>query len=389
MPYVLSRVFRPTFLEVFNITNLELGSLFSIYGFVAFFSYVYGGILADKISTRVLLSISLILTSFGGFVIMTYPSYLIMQFTYAYWGFTTVFIFWAPMIKATKILGGLKKQGKTFSFLDGGRGVVASSIAILGVIIFSLLITDDISKSTTEIKQNAFKYVIGISSFIVFLNGLIVYFFLKVKISDNEKIGNFSNIKNILKSKSIYLISIIILCSYMGYKITDIYSLYAKDVMMYDEINASRVGAFQLYLRPIVCLIIALFTDRIGNINNISIGFVIMLIGSILFSSGIINSSLNTLFIFSLIIVAIGTYATRALYFSIIKDTNIKAGLSGTAIGIVSMIGFTPDMFATPFYGYLLDTFPGVKGHQFIYIILGVFSIIGLYTTIKFKKITR
>lgn len=389
MPYVLSRVFRPTFLEVFNITNLELGSLFSIYGFVAFFSYVYGGILADKISTRVLLSISLILTSLGGFVIMTYPSYLIMQFTYAYWGFTTVFIFWAPMIKATKILGGLKKQGKTFSFLDGGRGVVASSIAILGVIIFSLLITDDISKSTTEIKQNAFKYVIGISSFIVFLNGLIVYFFLKVKISDNEKIGNFSNIKNILKSKSIYLISIIILCSYMGYKITDIYSLYAKDVMMYDEINASRVGAFQLYLRPIVCLIIALFTDRIGNINNISIGFVIMLIGSILFSSGIINSSLNTLFIFSLIIVAIGTYATRALYFSIIKDTNIKAGLSGTAIGIVSMIGFTPDMFATPFYGYLLDTFPGVKGHQFIYIILGVFSIIGLYTTIKFKKITR
>ena len=38
LPYVLARVFRPTFLEVFNLTNLELGSLFSIYGTVAILS---------------------------------------------------------------------------------------------------------------------------------------------------------------------------------------------------------------------------------------------------------------------------------------------------------------------------------------------------------------
>ena len=31
LPYVLARVFRPTFLDVFNLTNLELGGLFSIY----------------------------------------------------------------------------------------------------------------------------------------------------------------------------------------------------------------------------------------------------------------------------------------------------------------------------------------------------------------------
>ena len=119
LPYVLARVFRPTFLDVFDLTNLELGTLFSTYGIVAFLSYLYGGILADKYSPRKLLSVSLILTSFGGVIMMTYPSYTVMQLLFAYWGFTTVFLFWAPMIKATRMIGGQKKQGKTFSFLDG------------------------------------------------------------------------------------------------------------------------------------------------------------------------------------------------------------------------------------------------------------------------------
>jgi len=389
LPYVLARVFRPTFLDVFDLTNLELGTLFSTYGVVAFFSYLYGGILADRFSPRKLLSISLILTSLGGFIMMTYPSYIVMQFLFAYWGFTTVFLFWAPMIKATRMIGGSNKQGKTFSFLDGGRGIVASSIGVIGVIIFSILITTDISNADIHEKQNAFKYVIGVSSIIVFLCGIIVYSFLRVEISDDEKIGDFNNMKKLLKSKSIFLISIIILCAYMGYKITDIYSLYAAEVMMYDQINAAKIGAYQLYLRPIVCISVGLFSDKTGNINNIFYGFVIMLIGSILFASGIINSSVNTLFIISLIIVAVGTYAIRGLYFSILNDGHIPIALSGTAIGIVSIIGYSPDIFATPLYGYLLDTFPGIKGHQFVYLILAVFSVLGLYTTLKFKKLIK
>lgn len=374
---------------MFNLTNLELGTLFSTYGIVAFLSYLYGGILADRYSPRKLLSVSLVLTSFGGAILMTYPSYIVMQLLFAYWGFTTVFLFWAPMIKATRIIGGLKKQGKTFSFLDGGRGLVASSIGVIGVIIFSILITTDISAANIEDKQNAFKYVIAVSSIIVFLCGIIVYLFLKIEITDDEKIGNFKNMKKLLKSKSIYLISIIILCAYMGYKITDIYSLYAAEVMMFDQINAAKVGAFQQYLRPLVCISVGLFSDKIGNIKNIFIGFIIMLIGSIIFASGIVSSSLNILFIISLVIVATGTYAIRGLYFSILNDGDIPIALSGTAIGIVSIIGYSPDIFATPLYGYLLDTYPGIQGHQFIFMILGISSIIGIFTTLKFKKLTN
>ena len=389
LPYVLARVFRPTFLDVFNLTNLELGGLFSIYGIVAFFSYLYGGVLADRYSPRKLLSISLIFTSLGGLIMMTYPSYLIMQLLFAYWGFTTVFIFWAPMLKATRAIGGVKMQGKTFSFLDGGRGVVASSIGLIGVLIFSVLITEDVSSLTLSEKQEVFKYVIGASSLIVFIIGIVVYAYLKIELKDDEKIGNFKSLLELAKLRSVWLISFIILCAYMGYKITDVYSLYASEVMLFDEINAARVGALQQYLRPIVCISVAFFTDKNGNINNILIGFFVMMLGSILFASGLIKVSMNILFFISLIIVATGTYAIRGLYFSILKDGKIPYILSGTAIGLISIVGYSPDIFATPLYGYLLDNFPGIRGHQYVYLILFISSIVGIYVSLKFKKLNN
>jgi MFS family permease len=389
LPYVLARVFRPTFLDVFNLTNLELGGLFSTYGTVAFFSYLYGGVLADRYSPRKLLSISLIFTSLGGLIMMTYPSYFIMQLLFAYWGFTTVFIFWAPMLKATRAIGGVKMQGKTFSFLDGGRGIVASSIGLIGVLIFSILITKDVSSLTLSEKQEVFKYVIGASSLIVFIIGIVVYTYLKIELKDDEKIGNIKSLIKLTKLKSVWLISFIILCAYMGYKITDVYSLYASEVMLFDEINAARVGALQQYLRPIVCISVAFFTDKNGNINNILIGFFVMMLGSILFASGLIRVSMNMLFFISLIIVATGTYAIRGLYFSVLKDGKIPYILSGTAIGLISMVGYSPDIFATPLYGYLLDNYPGIKGHQYVYLLLFISSIFGIYVSLKFKKLNN
>ena len=389
LPYVLARVFRPTFLDVFNLTNLELGGLFSTYGIVAFFSYLYGGVLADRYSPRKLLSISLIFTSLGGLIMMTYPSYFIMQLLFAYWGFTTVFIFWAPMLKATRAIGGVKMQGKTFSFLDGGRGIVASSIGLIGVLIFSILITKDVSSLTLSEKQEVFKYVIGASSLIVFIIGIVVYTYLKIELKDDEKIGNIKSLIKLTKLKSVWLISFIILCAYMGYKITDVYSLYASEVMLFDEVNAARVGALQQYLRPIVCISVAFFTDKNGNINNILIGFFVMMLGSILFASGLIRVSMNMLFFISLIIVATGTYAIRGLYFSVLEDGKIPYILSGTAIGLISMVGYSPDIFATPLYGYLLDNYPGIKGHQYVYLILFISSIVGIYVSLKFKKLNN
>ena len=394
LPYFLSRVFRPTFLDVFNLTNTELGSLFSVYGTVAIFSYIFGGSLADRYLPGKLIAISLLLTSLGGLVIATFPSLLIMQFIYGYWGFTSVFLFWSAMIKATRIWGGNKNQGQAFGFLDGGRGLVAGVMGTLAVFIYSFFIESDVQLNSLEERQNAFRYVILFSSLIVALASVLVYFFLDVEPDEkkvfNSSIYSLTTIWKVLKLESVWLLMIIILCAYFGYKVTDIYSLYASEVMNYNEIDSANIGSLQLYLRPIACVLFGFLADRSkSSVSWIIIGFIIMLFGSALFATGMIKSHLNLFFLISIVVLAIGTYAIRALYFAAMQEGKISLSLTGTAVGIISLTGYTPDIFAGPLMGYYLDQFPGLRGHQYIFIYLLGFSVIGLICSLRFSKIIR
>jgi len=393
LPYVLARVFRPTFLEVFDLTNFELGSLFSVYGVVALLSYLYGGVLADQFLPRKLIALSLFLTAIGGLVMATYPSYLTLQILFGYWGFTTVFLFWGAMIKATRLWGGTMSQGQAFGFLDAGRGLVAASMGSVGVFIFSLILTSDIRSASLIERQEAFRYVIFFTSFMVALVGLLVFIYMKSegeeKIKEMTSTSSFSNIKSVIKIPSVWLLMIIIMSTYVGYKLTDIYSLYASDVMLYDQIQAAEVGALQLYLRPIVCVIIGFLADKTSGTSWIIIGFVIMLLGAVIFASGIVQSNMDVIFFISLIIIAVGTYAARALYFAVFQEGKIPLAHMGTAVGIISVVGYTPDVFASPIMGYLLDTYPGITGHQYVFSMLVVFSILGLLASIRFAKLVK
>ena len=393
LPYFLPRVFRPTFLAVFDLNNLELGSLFSVYGSVAFFSYIFGGTFADEFLPRKLIATSLILTSLGGFVLMYYPSFMILQILYGYWGFTTVFLFWGAMIKGTRIWGGSQNQGQAFGFLDGGRGLTAALMGSVGVFIFSFFLPEDVISSSIKERQDAFQSVILFSSIMVALIGVLVYFFMKTKtekgVFQSDNTHSLNNILAVLKLETVWLLMIIILCAYFGYKVTDIYSLYASDVMGYDEVNSANIGSLQLYLRPIACFAIGFLADKTNGISWIIKGFFVMLIGSILFASGILVADQYILFFISLIILALGTYAIRALYFAILKEGDISLALTGTAVGVISLSGYTPDIFAGPLMGYLLDKFQGVEGHQYVYAFLGLFSIIGLIASSRFARITK
>ena len=393
LPYVLPRIFRPTFLEVFNLNNFQLGSLFSVYGIIALLSYVYGGVISDKFQPKKLMSYSLFFTSFGGLVLASYPSYFVLQILYGYWGFTTVFLFWGAMIKATRVWGGTDNQGQAFGFLDGGRGLVAASMGSLGILIVSIFLTNDIELTSLTERKEAFRYVILFSSFMIFLTGLWVLFFMDSNQKDQKNnvisSNTFSNIKTVLKIQSVWLIMILIISAYIGYRVTDIYSLYASDVMFFNQIEAANVSSLQLYLRPLVCILIAMLADKSSYIYFIIFGFVTMLIGSTIFAFGIVQLNMNFVFYLSLIIVATGTYAIRALYFSIMQEGRIPLVLTGTAVGLISVVGYTPDIFAPPIFGYFLDKYPGLLGHQYVFTILVLFSILGLLASIKFAYLKK
>ena len=395
LPFVLARIFRPTYLEVFDITNLQYGICGSIYGIVALLSYVFGGVLADKFHPRFLRSVSLILTALGGFYLSTYPSYFNLKLLFGYWGFTTIFLFWAAMIKATRIWGGAKRQGMAFGFLDGGRGLVAAGFGTFGILIFSLFIDVDISETSLIERKEAFRYVILFASLAVSIIGILAFYFLKGLKSDenlskqNSNVLTISSFKQIMKIPSVWLLMIIVLCAYVGYKATDIYSLYAKDVMLYDDIESAKVGTSLLYMRPIIGVVIGLLADRTRATLWLIIGFVFTLITSLIFASGIISNETILFFILSIGLMALGVYSVRVLYFATMEEGKIPLAITGVAVGFISIVGYTPDIFSGPMIGVLLDNSPGELGHQHVFLVLAGFTLIGLIASAVFYRISK
>ena len=58
---------------------------------------------------------------------------------YAYWGITTILLFWGALIKTARNWGGSHFQGLTFGILDGGRGLIAAIFASGAYFTFSFL----------------------------------------------------------------------------------------------------------------------------------------------------------------------------------------------------------------------------------------------------------
>lgn len=381
LPFVLARVFRPTVLDSFGLDNTQLGFCFSVYGIVAFLSYLFGGVIADRYPPRKLIAFALWMTAAGGLVYSSFPSYNLLKVLYGYWGFTTIFLFWAAMIKATRVWGGSNSQGKAFGFLDGGRGLVGALFGTMGVFVFSLFIVSEVANASVEESREAFKYVILVSSGIVVLVGILVWFFLTLEEKEEKKLVlekiTISQILEVLKLPSVLLLMVIILCAYVGYKITDVFSLYAKDVMLYDQVQSAQVGTFLLYVRPVVGVIIGVIADQTQTTFWLFISFLISFTGALLYASGMIVASSTLLFFMSILIVATGIYAARSLYFAVMEKGRIPLILTGTAVGLISLVGYTPDIFAGPAMGYLLDSSPGITGHQHVFWMLAFFSFIG------------
>ena len=392
LPFVLSRIFRPTFLAVFALTNYQLGICFSIYGVVALLSYLYGGVLADVFSPRKLIASALFLTALGGLYLATFPNYFQLKLLFGYWGFTTIFLFWGAMIKATRVWGGDTQQGRAFGFLEGGRGLVAATLGAVGVFIFSLFLPETVESSSLLQRQQAFRYVVLFTSALVFLIALMIFWGLhETEVNADEKRLQkikMSTVLEVMQYSAVRLLMLIVLCAYVGYKVTDVFSLYAAEIIQFNEVDAAKVGAFQMYLRPLVCVLVGILADKTKTSLWLIVGFLLMGLGAMLFVSGSITSAWPLLFILSMVVVLIGTYGLRSLYFSAFHEGKIPLAFTGTAVGVVSVLGYTPDIFMGPLMGILLDSFPGIKGHQLVFLVLAIFSALGCWAAYRFYHLT-
>tara|TARA_B110000902_G_C14275349_1_gene574682 strand:+ start:1253 stop:2506 length:1254 start_codon:yes stop_codon:yes gene_type:complete len=390
LPFILMRVFKPVIREAFLISDAQIGEAQALYGITAVLSYFFGGFIADKWEPKKLLSISLFLTAIGGFWMALIPSIFTLKILYAFWGVSTILLFWASLIKATRQWGNKHNQGLSFGLLDGGRGFFAASIALFGASILTYFFPEKGLEITFNNKVETLQYIIGTITFIVFLVALLVWTVLP---KDTMKFEaetafqfNFKKAFSLMKKKKVIFHSLIIFCAYCSYKLTGVYGTYAKDVWKYSLEEATYFAVFIQYLRPIAAISVGWIADKFIPSKIIIPSFSILILASAILGFGLFNTQPVFLSFTVFIFIALGTYSLRGLYFAIIEETKTPIQLTGTLVGIISIVGFTPDIFMSLFIGYILGENPSLMDYQYLFTTFTIIPIVGLFAALGFRK---
>ena len=253
LPFVLTRIFRPTFLDVFGIDNLELGTAFSAYGVVAMASYFLGGPLADRFPARNLIALALAATGIGGLVLAQIPSVAVLYAIWAFWGLTTILLFWAALLRATREWGGPAAQGRAYGLLEGGRGLLAAVLASGTVLLFAAVLPSDASSATPEETARGLRAVIYLAIFVVFAVSVWVWYAIPAgaprQAADERSRTLLTDIVAAGRLPTVRLQAVIVVCAYTGYKATDDFSLLARDALGFDDVQASSIGTLSFWVR--------------------------------------------------------------------------------------------------------------------------------------------
>jgi len=390
LPFHIARFFRPTMLEVFGFTNTQLGDVFAIYGITATLSFFPGGALADRFPARKLIALALIATAAGGLYMSTIPGAPQMAVLYGYFGVTTIFLLWGALIRATREWGGDRSQGVAFGTLEGGRGLIAALVAGAGVFLLAFYMPEDANLASDSERRAGLRSVILLYSAVAFGAGLLAWFV--VPESDPTSLSKrnpFLGMLEVINRPLIWAQAAIIVSAYCLFKGTDYYSLYAQQAFGVDEVDAARWAAYGAYVRVVAAFGAGFIADRFDAARSILVAFA-LLVAVFLALAAITPDMVGTpIIIMNVVVTLCAVFALRGIYFALLEETRTPRHITGAAVGLVSVVGFTPDIFFAPIAGRILDASPGIEGHMDLFMLLAAIAVVGIGVVLCLLRLQR
>jgi nitrate/nitrite transporter NarK len=385
LPFLFEVYYRSV-ADALGLTNTEMGILFSAYGVTSLIVYFPGGWLADRISPRKLMTSSLLTTGLGGLWFATLPTYEIVVAIHIFWGVSITLLFWGAMIRVTRNWAPPDQQGKAFGVLETLRGIGEASTHSVLLFVFAWL-------GSTE---QALTVVITQLSLVIIALGVLSWFVIedvsRDGASNNEMASvTLRDIIAVLKMPVIWLIAIVVLCAYCAYWGSFTTTPYSSDIFMTTVAVAGVISVGRMWLKPIAALIAGFVADAFGIAVSVAVLFAVLVV---CFSTiGLISPEPGMLpvALINVAIVALAVFALRGIYFALLEEGGVPLAVTGTAGGIISAIGFTPDVFMPLFFGVITDSYPGADGYRYFYLVTSGFCAVGLVaaTTIYFRYVRK
>ena len=391
LPFHVARFFRPTVLGTFGIGNAALGDAYAVYGLAAMLSYFPGGLLADRLPPQRLMAFALLATALGGVYFAGFPSGPGLKLLYGYWGITTILPFWAALIRATREWGGEFAQGRAFGALDAGRGAVAAVLAALAVGMLGTALFDGAGADGSTPGAERLRLVIFFYPGATALAagacwrlpspGAAATAVARPSLADGLRAA--------LRVPQVWRQAGIVVAAYCGYKGIDNYALYAVQVLGMSEVEAAGFVAGGAWLRPVAALLAGVLADRWRPTTGLAVLFVLATATYLLPAGTLFASPGRTVLIADLALSMAAVYGLRGVYFATLQETRVPGAQTGAAVGLISVVGYTPDVFFAPLAGRLLDAAPGPAGHRNYFLLLAAIAICGAAASLALRQRLR
>lgn len=393
----LRQNFEHTLLLSFKITAKDLGDFNSILGLIYVSTYIPSGWLADHISPKKLIVFSVGAVGLLGFWYSTFPGYAAQMTIFVCWGLCAGLTFWASLIKAVNLLAHGDEQGRFFGVLDGGRGLVEAVLASAAVAIFAYYMGNS---QNEELGVQGFRVVIYMYSTACIVIATLVAFFLSddlykertgadgAAIAAEPKVGivqrTWEDLVIIFSIPQVWVMMLILLCGYMQFWATYSVSSFLQERYKETAVVAAFITMTKLWMRPIGGAGGGFLADWLSRKSVLGASMVAASVALFGFTYFPVDAGPFFLLLF-VIILGISTYAIRGLYWSILDDCRIPLRAVGLGIGVISMVGYTPDIFLPQINAAFVAAYPGVTGAQYYFDFIAVCGLIGAAAAFMFQ----
>ncbi|MEM5456135.1 MFS transporter [Paraburkholderia phytofirmans] len=385
----LRQVYQPTMLEVFHITDSQLGYLYSSLGTIFLLSYLPSGWLADRIAPRLLICFSLIATGVLGLWYSTAPSFPMLMMIFGGWGLSTGLTFWAAVIKRVTMIAGTHEQGRFFGLLDGGRGLIEAMLATIAITLFAW-----VTQTKGEPVAAGFKLVVYMYAFLCIALGVVLALVKDPQGTEDAAANRAArqrnnvlvDLKTLAKIPELWLVAAIVFCGYQVFWATYSFSAYLHEGEIgLTVVMAGTITTLKLWMRPIGGIGGGFLGDRYSKVSVLVIALFLAALSLVgLMAAPRISS--HALLVFLVLFIGILTYAIRGLYWSLLDRCNIPVTTMGLAIGLISVLGYSPDVFLPLINGYLTQTFPGVFGYQLYFGYVAAMAALGGFAGLALRN---
>ncbi len=387
LPY-LRYFYYDAFRDAFMMTNEETGLAGTYFGLFGALSYLIGGLISDKISIKILLPGSMIVSGLLGLFLLTSPAPMTIAYIHGVWGVTSLMTFWPALIKTLRLVGNSDEQGKVFGIFEGGRGVTNASVYAVTAFLFG----------TFMVAGNPFT---GIRPIIIFYSviptvlGVLNIYLLRNVVEDRSAKSeggiNVRLIGKVLSNPRVWIISLIIFCGYTMNMSNYYIAPYASATFSVSLLMAGIMSSSSQYIRPFAAIGAGILGDKINASKVMILGLCLTFIGMSIIYFTPVGSSMIPILV-GLLIVFASMFITQAMHFALLEEDNtFPPEASGTVIGILCTIGYLPEAIVPYVGGIILDNYASdiVAGYQLIFLLIMGVTAVGIAATFLWMGMTK